>query len=359
MATAFIIKHRYDALRVILSGSKLITGVGDDAVVQSFGSVRAAREHLDMVLSRRRREGYAIEEQELADADEDVLANAEVQPDPLAGCVAWDAEQRRMKVVFKGAEVPPGRCEAVVERAAQLRPVCLQVVCDHASPGLALSAALAATPLPSVHHLVFDTFFQTVTRQRDNSPGDVALVLAALPELERAFLTGALALAATSHPRLRELYLLGDPLTPATLAALAASRFPALEVLGLTLAADAAPADAPAVAEALRRVSAPQLRSVDVHGVGELHALLDALTGAPLPPGWATLRLDGRVGDEDALLELLTARAPVLASLRHLGLPLGDELSSEAETQARARVHGLVDREELHDLLTPGTYDTW
>ena len=358
MATAFIIKHRYDALRVILSGSKLITGVGEDAVVQSFASVRAAREHLDMVLSRRRREGYAIEEQELADADENVLAHADVQPDPLAGCVAWDPEQRRMRVTFKGAEVPPGRCAAVVERAAQLQPVCLQVLCDPASPGAALSAALAEAPLVSVHHLVFDTFFQTVARQRDNSPGDVAQLFAALPNLERAFLNGALELRETTHPRLRELYLLGDPLAPATLAALGGGHFPALETLGLCLCSDAGPADPLALATVLVRLDAPQLRSLDLHGVGDLHAFLDVLTREPLPPGWSSVRVDGRVGDEDALLALLLGRAPVLASLRSLGLPLGDELSTEAEAQARV-VHGVVDHEELHDLLTPGAYDTW
>jgi hypothetical protein len=359
MATAFIIKHRYDALRVILSGSKLITGVGENAVVQSFASTRAAREHLDLVLSRRRREGYAIEEQELEDADEEILAHADVQPDPLAGCVSWDAEQRRLKIVFKGATVPAGRCEAIVERALQLQPVSLQVLCDHASPGAALSAALARTPLPSVHHFIFDTFFQTVTRQRNNSPGDLGELFAALPNLERAFFTGALMLQPVTVPQLRELYLLGDPLSPATLAALGACQFPALETLGMTLCSDGGPAEELEAALALRRMAAPNLRSIDVHGVSDLLGFLDALTQSPLPPTWSSLRMDGRVDDEDALLALLTERAGAMASLSHLGLPLGDELSLDGEAHAKACVEGLADREELRDLLTPGAYDTW
>jgi len=359
MATAYIIKHRYDALRVILSGSKLITGVGEDAVVQSFASTRAAREHLDLVLSRRRREGYAIEEQELDDADEMALAHADVQPDPLAGCVSWDAETRRLKVVFKGKAVPAGRCEAVVERAAQLQPICLQVLCDHASPGAALSAALARAPLAAVNHFIFDTFFQTVARQRDNSPGDLAELFAALPNLERAFLTGALNLTPTTAPQLRELYLLGDPLSPATLAALGACQFPALETLGMALSADGGPAEELEAALALRRMAAPNLRSIDIHGVSDLLGFFDALTQARLPPTWSSLRIDGRVDDEDALLGLLRERAGALASLSHLGLPLGDELSLDGEAQAKACVDSVADREELRDLLTPGAYDTW
>ena len=359
MATAYIIKHRYDALRVILSGSKLITGVGEDAVVQSFASTRAAREHLDLVLSRRRREGYAIEERELEDADEEILAHADVQPDPLAGCVAWDAEQRRLKITFKGQAVPAGRCEAVVERAVQQQPVSLQVICDLASPGAALSAALAQVPLASVHHFIFDTYFQTVTRQRSNSPGDLGELFTALPNLERAFLTGALVLTPVTVPQLRELYLLGDPLSPATLAALGACQFPALETLGIALCSDGGPAEELEAALALRRMAAPNLRSIDIHGVSDLVGFLDALTQSPLPPTWSSLRMDGRVHDEDALLALLGERARAMASLSHLGLPLGDELSLDGEARAKECIDVLADREELRDLVTPGAYDAW
>jgi len=146
---------------------------------------------------------------------------------------------------------------------------------------------------------------------------------------------------------------------PAALAALGACQFPALETLGMTLCSDGGPAEELEAAQALRRMAAPNLRSIDVHGVSDLLGFLDALTQARLPPTWSSLRMDGRVEDEGRLLAMLGERAVAMASLSHLGLPLGDELSLGGEAHAKACVEGLADREELRDLLTPGVYDTW
>ena len=47
---------------------------------------------------------------------------------------------------------------------------------------------------------IFDTPFQSDTRQRLNACGDLALVLGAFPSLTRMFYTGTVALSPTAHP---------------------------------------------------------------------------------------------------------------------------------------------------------------
>lgn len=358
MPTAYFVQHRGDVQRIVLAGDKLITGAGETAVVQQFDNPRAAKEHLEMVLSRRRREGYRVEMREISAAD---LGAGTVPegPDPLADCVAFEPDHRRMTVTFRGHEVPPGRCVEVVMRAAELAPGSMQVLCDLASPGQTFAAALLRLPLPSLTALAFDTHFQTVTRQAKNSPGDVADLLAALPQLENLFVTGDVTLRPTRHDNLDELYLLGDPLRGATLTALAACKFPRLGVLALRLAADAACRDELLAAEALQRLDAPQLRYVEVAGVHDLTAFLAALAVRPVPPSWEALRLTGTVRDEDAFLSLLASHANRFESLAEFGLPLADGLSREGAVHARRILDAIDDSGELPDRLAPDVYDRW
>jgi hypothetical protein len=341
-------------LRIVLAGASVLTGAGDDIVVQQFPDPRAAREHLELVLKRHRREGRAITERALSGAELAGVLAPDGGPDPLAGMVAWDPEHLRLTVTFR-ERADTRRCDEVVARAAELAAEWVQVICDHASPGAALASAVARRPLPAVCCLAFDTHFQTVTRQRANNPGELAELLSGLPGLERLFATGALRLRPTAHGRLSELFLLGDPLRPELLGALGACRFPELAVLGLQLAGDDEPPPAAAVAAALHALHAPALAQLEVAALDDLPGFLDALTARPLPPSWQTLRLHGSIADEDDLLAVLSRRAAILGSLELLGLPLAD-MSTGAAEQARRLVPEVEELDELPAYLTPSSY---
>lgn len=346
---AYFVAMGGNDVRIVLAGASVITGEDEDAVVQQFDSPKAAREHLNLVLRRHRRQGFAITERAVA-----VAVDPRGEVDDLVGVVAWEADQLRMTVTLREPD-DVARIADIVARAAELSAEWMQVICDHADPQGRLAGAIARRELPALRSFAFDTHFQTVTRQRDNDPGPLHELLAGLPALTRLFATGALTMRPIAHEQLEELYLLGDPLRLELLAALGRSRLPALEVLALNLAGDAEPADGRAVADVLHALHAPGLAHVEVAGIDDVRELLDALTARPLPPSWQTLRLSGAVADEDELLHVLAARAPRLAGLAQLGLPLG-ELSHDAAEQARRLVPEIEELDEMDVYLDPSSY---
>lgn len=355
MAQTHVLRHkRGDTLLLTLSGKVLLTGEGEGAIEQTFPSAGAAAEHLERVLGLRRREGYVVAEVREPDGEPAPAAG-----DPVASAIQLDRARSRATVTFKGAEVARGLCAGIVARLAADAPRSVQLICDRASPGQAFSDALAGTSLPSVEAFVFDTHFQTVTRQRESSCGDLAAVLAALPSVSRLFATGQSTLAEATHAQLRELCLLGDPISRPTAAALGASRFPALETVALQLCSDAGPGPDRAVAAALRSLVAPALRVIHVDCIDDVTAFLQALTASPLPGSWRTLRLGGVVDDEDELLGLLAERAPTLRGLDVLALPLADNLSEEGIAKVRAQLPSLVDIGEVPAMVLPARYDAW
>lgn len=350
MATEYLLTRGADTLRVVLADSELIVGEGEHAIVQSFDDHAAARAHLDYMISRRRRAGYATTSRDIGPLDGAEGGAPEDQ---------FEFERGRLKVVFTDDAGLQARCEALTAAAGSRQAVCLQLICDLVSPGELLSTALSRRTLPAVRRLIFDTPFQTVTRQRDQSPGDLAAIFAALPNLEDAFLTGDIELRPVTHPRLRALYLLGDPLPPASLAGLRDSHLPALERLALCLSRDDEPASGLAVAASLRALQAPHLTHIDISGADDLVALLEALCAQGIPDHWSTLSLQGIVHDEDALLAALEASVDALAGLDRLALPLSDDLSLGAAERASALIPCIIDREELPDLLLPSVYEDW
>ncbi len=354
MAKVHVLRgKRGDTLLLTLAGKVLVTGEGPDAVEQTFPSPSAAAEHLERVLGLRRREGYVV-----AEVREPPAEPASTS-DPLASVIAQDPARRRATVTFQGAAVAPGLCARVFERIEKDAPRCVQVICDPASPGPAFAAAFAGRPLPSVEAFVFDTHFQTVTRQRDNACGDLATLLAALPSVTRVFATGKIVLTGTSHERLRELYLLGDPITAAAVHGLEACRFPALETLGLQLYSDAGIGAQGGVAALLPRLAAPLLRAVHVDAISDVTRFLKELTASPLPATWRTLRFRGQIDDEDELLAVLKLRGPRLGTVARLGLPLVDNLSEDAIAAARKLLRCVVDSGEVPEVLSPATYEDW
>ena len=244
------------SLQIALAGERVITGEGEGRVVQEFPSPAAAKEHLERALRLHRRAGYG-----LVAADEVVDEVALAAPDPLGARAEWEPRRRRLQVVFDDPEGAPERCAAVAARVRDAGVRTLHLICDPASPGDGLADAAVGRPLAGLEALIFDTHFQTVTRQASHSIGDLGELLGtALPDLSRLFATGDLILSPCRHERLRELYLLGDPLDEAAVEGLGASSLPALEVLGVSLASDPGPVDGGPRLPALRSLRAPRLR---------------------------------------------------------------------------------------------------
>lgn len=353
MSTVYLFRREYHDLRVVHDGRRLIVGEGDDAVVQQFPSEHDALAHLEFMMSRRRRDGYVVEKQVVTDPAALGLA------DPLSGVLKWDAERKRATVTFSNPAAAARQCEEAIDRLTRLHPECVHIVCESASPGAALSAALARTPLASVRSLALDNPGRALGEQRGNVFGDLADILAGLPELEQAYIAGQVELRPLVGHAVRQLFLLGDPLPARCLAALGRSKISRLQILGLALRDESGGSDPAAAAAALHALSAPQLAAIDIGGVDDLAAFLDVLAARPLPPSWSRISLDGAVPDEAALLSVLARRAPVLRALSALGLPLTDALSDGGAERAARFVPCVVDREELPDRLSPATYDAW
>ena len=148
--------------------------------------------------------------------------------------------------------------------------------------------------------------------------------------------------ASTDGSALRELYLLGDPLRPAALTALAQSRVPGLERLVLSLRSEVAGLWTEQDVASLIRVL--RVRDVHVGGLDQLATFIAALTSAGPPTELTTLTLaDGTSTDEDALLDAVRKHAKALRSLRTLGLPFAALFSSGAEGAAHALLPAACD----------------
>jgi hypothetical protein len=354
MATIYQLKGRDGhLLRVALAGPKLVTGEGERRVIQEFPDEVAAYEHLERTMRLHRRDGYTLVEARETD-EEEVLA-----ADPLVGHVEWEPRRRRLHLTFRDREGVDELCAAAAARIAAVEAKTLQILCDLASPGSAFPAALARQPLPALSALIFDTHFQTVCRQYDNTIGDLADILKATPNLERLFATGAIELRALTHPRLRELYLLGDPLPGArprrprrlhAAGAGAARAHPRHRVCAV---------DPSAAVRAARSLSAPKLQHIVLEGAHDVVGALRALLAEPRPGSWTRLSINGSILDEDGLLAALSELRPALSGLRALALPLADDLSSEGDAAARRLVPVLRDIDDEEELLTPTAYEGW
>lgn len=353
--TAHFVALEGELLRLVRVDAALFTGEGEDAICQSFPDARAAQAHLDMVLVRHRRQGHRIGSRPLTAAELAALRPDGEALDELIDCLRWDHDQGRVHVHLRSS-AHVDRCDQIVLRAAEQHAGLMQVLCDPAVPGRSLSSALRRHPLPDLHTLAFDTHFQSVTRQKNNTCGPLDELLAGLPRLERLFATGDLEMdAPCSHDDLSELYLLGDPLRPELLATLGRCHFPRLEVLGLKFSADADAPPTDAIVAALHALDAPNLRFIELDGADDLVTFLTALTARPLPPSWDTLRVHAPVRDEDALLELLASRAHIFQTLLELGLPQ-DDLSRPAAERAHALVPELCDPDDLPERMGPDLY---
>ncbi len=331
-------------------GTRLIT----NGVVQDFASIAASTEHLERVIGLRKRDGYAVS------APEPVGAEAARTGKPADENVAVASTDGRWTVTFRGeASVPDAACVTLLRRLSQDAPKRVQVICDLTSPGAHWTKAIAGRRFSSVSAFVFDTPAQTQTRQANNSIGELAPTLGAFPSLERAFFTGKLALKACKHPILRELHVLGEPLSDAFLRGLGGCEFPALTRLVISVASDSEPAPFAVLAAALHSLRASELREVHLEGVPDVPGFLAALLERDLPASWQVLGVSGSLTDEDALLAVLGARQDRIGRLDVLALPLTDDVSSDGAVAVRKLHKNVHDTETYRDLALPAAYAAW
>lgn len=219
-----------------------------------------------------------------------------------------------------------------------------------ASPRGTWTAALGTTDLP-FRNLIFDTYWETLTRQQEHSLGDLALTLARAPALERLFVSGGVHLTPLEHSSLRELYLLGDPLDASVLKALSRSTLPRLDTLVLCLGQESNEDHDALLLKSLRRLAAPALGEVYLYGVVRPLEL-----AVPLARGMPSLRSLGVQGPlYEKELEALEEDA--LASLAGLEVLELDLDGCELPAPVAARLRNV--RETNRDRVLPSAYERW
>ncbi len=338
-----------------LQGSNVFTGEGDQRVTQTLDSPAEARAHFQRVLNLRRRQGFTV------------IENQPVKPVAVAVSVSaqtadvnYVVAKGRCTITFKGSAdkpVPAAVCEGLVVKIEKDAPTAVQLICDFGFPKHSWEHALAGKRLPSVEAFIFDTHFQSQTRQRKNSIGDLAGVLDSLPGLQRFFATGDLELTASSHPTLSALHLVGSPLAPSVISAIGASKLPALERLVLSLASDSRKTDDAAVLEALLALKAPKLREIHLNSITDVPSFVEQLALRGLPRSLKILSLCGTsegAYPNDVLHQKLQKHAAALGALQSLCLALDDDLPS-----LRAAFPFVSGQDEHGDLFLPKAYEGW
>ncbi len=337
-------------LVIILWGRRIITG----EVVQEFPSGGAAHDHFERVLSIRKKEGYVVTNEEEIDPEAADLASQPKDPVDVVSSVG------KWTVTFKGKkDIEQPVCDRLTKRLLDDVPNRVQLICDMASPGAAWEYAILGKSVRSVGAFIFDTHFQTQTRQAANSIGDISASIKAFPNLVHLFATGELDMTPVSHPHLEDLFLLADPMSPTLLKNLGSSEFPNLNRLAISLASDDGPGPDKQAVEGVLALNAPSLTEVHLDSLENIAKALKGLCAKGLPPSWRTLVLGGAIEDEDELLAVLKSCAKHLKKLDVLAMPLADEVSSEADEKARELLANLTDSEEHGTIFLPATYEDW
>lgn len=348
-----------DPLIIRLQEKLVIIEEGSKRTAQTLDSYAAAKEHFERIVMLRKKSGATV-----LRTEEGVEEN--IPPPDIVDSPEFEGEieltEGRWTLTFLGepeAKIPMEVTRALVRRIAAAAPRLVHIICDFASPKQAWAKALVDVQLPSLESFVFDTHFQTQTRQSENSIGDLAAVLRACPNLQNFFATGKLTMSPVVHHQLCALHLLGTPLTAALAKGLGGCSFPALDRLILSLDAEVAPAAPEAALAALRTLAAPRLRELHVAGVEDAPKFLDHLLAQGLPPSLQLLSLCGSwrgAYDVDDIRPVLTRHADKLPTLAALGLVLADDSEVAAAHELWPCVY---DGRKSQELFLPAVYQSW
>lgn len=253
-----------------------------------------------------------------------------------------------------------GLAGAVASRVAAAPPRVLQLANRAFRHDLApVTESLAAVAIEGVESLVIDTPEQSVSRQSYFLWGDIGPLLSTMAGLERLFAVGDFEISSLENNSLREITLVGDPLMPGAIDAVAASSCPLLETVIVELARESgADPGADEALEALLVGGLPSLSRLVIEGHEEPAALLEALSAAPGFAALSSVRIAGELEDEDLAVPALLRIADRLTHLDELILGI-DVLSEEAMTELGAVLGNLVDDSTLESATLPDAYRAW
>jgi hypothetical protein len=360
MATSYVFTRRpdQDECRVSHLGKHLVTTTKwNDEVVQEFASDAAAQAHIDRFVVLRKRTGYAV--REIEQTPDAIILPRELSSDPLTKFVFWvNRPSRRLAILLDGT-VSRQTLAAIVDRIQEEKPSTIAAdVSSKSPPNKHFGQAFVGKSLPTVRNLIFTN--EMLVDDPAFQYGDLDNVFTAMPELQRAFFNGDLVFRPFQHSALVELYLVGDPLRIATVDALGACSLPALQKLRIMLTEEArCECRSKRVAIALSALDAPCLEWLHVQSIQDIAHFLEGFLNRGLPSPLHTLRLEGEIPDEDALLEVLERHADELRNLRHISLPLLDEVSLCAVDRVKELLPNHVDQSTVSSDYIFTTSEEW
>ncbi len=362
MTTSYVFTHerqRYGH-RVLHVGKHILTATNEsDHVVQEFENDAAAKAHIDRFIALRKRTGHSV--RQIEQAPDTILLPYELSDDPLTKFVYWintPPRQLTIPLYKKGASQT---LAAIVDRIDKEKPPMISV--DFSSKR-ALNTLFArefiGRSLPTVRNMILSQVLDLPLDQHDLKYGSLTHIFDAMPELQRAFVNGDVAFRPFQHSALVELYLQSDPIRTTTVKALGACSLPALRNLGVKLyEEDDSECPVETCAITLSTLDAPCLEWLRVQGIEDIACFLETYLRGGVPSSLHTLRLEGEISDEDALLDVLTRHADVLRRLRNLSLPLLDEVSLCAVERVKEILPCYVDQSNVSGLFAQKVYDTW
>jgi hypothetical protein len=250
--------------------------------------------------------------------------------------------------------------QAVDELVDALRCGCTELVISGSQPytepwysTVAPYCAVLASDV--LERLVVDTFFEPLTRQASVFCGDITNVFQRCPTLQFAYVIGAAEIAKLDHAELRDLTVMADPTSPATITAILNGRTPRLEKLALGFSYEhgtSVEADAAFVA-ALAKHGVPALTELHLAYPHDSVAVFEALVKSPLFAQLEVLSIEGNFFDDEER-GLAALRAASLANLKELYLPVRDVM--ELTDDDLAREFPAIRSSEDLEVFSPSRY---
>ena len=326
--------------------------------VQTCANEEAACELLERLVLLDTKSGWRVQSRR-AITGEDIEPPTKLEVLDFKGAIEGDAKKLRIHLAVEDqgkVSVPITR--AIVERIEEVAPETLHLACDSTCSGLPLEKGLSGNSLPGMKSFIFDAPADTLSRQAENSFGELGAILRALPQLERCFISGNVVLGAPVRSNVRTLLLAGNPLKKALLENLEKSEFPCLERLGLCLSSDAPPVRPPALVQSLTALQAPALKTVEIAGLVGVGDFFSRLSREAIQLPWRSIEIQHSYEDEPELrdmAEILPDLKKVLPQLEEMHLPY-ILIPSVTGLIRSVKIHST---DESHDSFLPAAYQDW
>lgn len=362
MTTSYVFTHKkqQDEHSILHVGKHLVTATEfQERVVQEFENDAAAKAHVDRFIELRKRTGYSV--REIEQTLDSIVLPRELSNDPLTKFVFW-AEKPPLRLgILLHSKDSPEKHAAIVDRIEREKPSMITIdSSSRTSPKAHFAQQFMGRSLPMVRDLFINQVLPFPLNEHGRQFGSLAHVFDAMPELQRAFFNGEVAFCPIRHSSLVELHLHGDPICSANVEALGTSSLPALHKLEIVLCEEArcaCPIEMCAIS--LSTLDAPNLEWLRVQGLEDIACFLETYLRGGVPSSLHTLRLEGEIPDEDALLAVLTRYGDILRKLRNVSLPLLDEVSLCAVERVKEILPCYVEQSNVSSRYPESVYLSW